>query len=149
MPFVEMKPGKAGAEFVRVGLHRGGHVMVTISGVVAKRAKLIGAKGYRVLADLESPVRKLRIVADDGGPYKGRELKGGGLTFIVGRLSGLSHIKFDKAEVEWDEDVDGAKRSYVEVELPAALQSKPAAPASTPVTVPRQPARVWPEKARV
>lgn len=128
MPFVEMQPGKAGAEFVRMSQMRGGHVVVSMSALVAKRNGLDKGSKCRVLADLDARPRLLRIVVDKAGSFGVRITKGGAAVVVVGKFSGLEKVKFERSDVEFDECQDDKGKAAIDIELPAALQPAPPQP---------------------
>lgn len=130
MRWVELKPGKAGAERVTVGVTKRGTICVGLGAAVAERNKLRSGGKVRVMADLESSPRMLRIVVDAAGQFAFRQGRGGSGVVAVPPLSGLSHIRFDKVEAEWDECTDEKGRPAINIELPKALQvpEKPVEP---------------------
>ena len=136
MAWEELQPGKAGSEVVRLSRMRGGTAMLSCSAVVAKRCKLVTGAKVRIFADLEANPRRLRMVVDPAGSFGVRITNGGAAVIAVGKLAGLSHIAFERAEVVWDEDTDDKKRPVIDVELPKALQvqAKPPIGASVAIT---------------
>ena len=133
MAWEELQPGKAGSELVRLSRMKGGTAVLAVSAVVAKRCKLVTGAKVRVLADLEASTRKLRVVVDPAGAFGVRITKGGAAVVVVGKLSGLAHIAFERSELVWDEDTDDKKRPVIEVELPKALQVQAKPPIGAPM----------------
>ncbi len=121
MPFVELKPGKG--ETVRMSQRKTGAIMLGFSAGVAERNRLGAGVKVRVLADLESKPRVLRLIVDPKGAFGVKPARGGAAFVQVGRLPGLEHVRFEKCEVEWEEDEDGDKRHMIDITLPTMLQA--------------------------
>lgn len=123
MPWIELKPGKAGLDLVTMSRSRHGGLIFGLSALVTKRNKIGAETRFRILADLDTSPRVLRLVIDAQGPFRGRLLRGDSMTVRSAGLPGLGHIPFVKAECEFDEMTDEKGRLVIEIELPKALQA--------------------------
>ncbi len=101
---------------------RHGTILVSFSAVVAARNKLISTGHVRILADLDSKPRVIRIIVDKAGAFGVRKTRGDAAVVVLGKLSGLEKVRFEKTDVEWEEDEDGSGNLMIDVILPNDFQ---------------------------